>query len=335
MMPEYLQTAVQILDRGLKTNSYKFALLRALADHGERNRAADIVTFEWIAGRFLTYYWPITITFRVRQATDPIRDPVIMKFIRQEVTQLGLPSSTRLSDYQRAHGDRYEALIAKCSAPGGCFDEVIPRFHNIRGGGCVPAILYKCIGKQLKLQEHAPEFLDDYHRALRLLAVGSWVEFTEQFTFAPRLYQKIAGTPPERRHERYRQFLNQFEDRKCFYCGTETAALHVDHVIPWSFVLEDCVWNLVLACQTCNTAKSDRTPNDLSLEKLIQRNAEVIGRLAANEALPGSVGVRRDLRAFSSDTLGIHVTTLAENCRNEGFGIWIRPGNSEGNIADG
>jgi 5-methylcytosine-specific restriction endonuclease McrA len=323
MVPEYLSTVLQVLDRGLKTNSYKFALLRALADHGTQDRPAGTVTFDWVAERFISYYWPLTVTFRVRQATDPTRDPVIMKFIRLEITELGMPPSTRLNEYRHAYADRYQALVARCSSPGGCFDEVIPRFHNVRGSG-VPALLYECIGKQLHLQRDVPEFLADYQKTLRLLAIGAWVEFTEQFTFAPRLYQKIAGTPPERRHERYRRFLSQTQGTTCFYCGTETAGLHVDHVIPWSFVLEDCVWNLVLACQSCNTAKSDRTPDDRSMNKLIQRNASLLVALSA-EGIARPVPAKRDLRGFTAAGLEAQITTLVENCRNEGFGSWSVP----------
>jgi hypothetical protein len=43
-------------------------------------------------------------------------------------------------------------------------------------------------------------FLHQHSRVLELLSLGSWVQFTEQFTTAPRLYEKIAGLPPERKH---------------------------------------------------------------------------------------------------------------------------------------
>jgi hypothetical protein len=276
-VPKYLRSALQILDRGLKTNSYKFALLRALADAGERGLASNVIGFEWLAERFVSYYWPLTVTFRVRQATDPTRDPVVMRFIRQEVAALGLSSNTRLQNYTKEHRGRYTELLSKCCRLAGCFDEVIPRFHNLRGGAAVPAILYRCADQQILLEEGAIEFLSAYHRTLQLLALGSWVQFTEQFTFAPRLYEKIAGVSPERKHERYRSFLLQIQGTDCFYCGCHNdKPLHVDHVIPWSFVLEDRVWNLVLACQMCNSAKRDRTPGDSVLGKLSTRNRNMI-----------------------------------------------------------
>jgi hypothetical protein len=44
--------------------------------------------------------------------------------------------------------------------------------------------------------------------------------------------------------------------------------VHVDHVIPWSFLLTDPPWDLVLACSTCNLEKSDILPQRDYLDKL-------------------------------------------------------------------
>ena len=49
----------------------------------------------------------------------------------------------------------------------------------------------------------------------------------------------------------------------------------VDHVIPWSFLLEDDLWDLVLACYRCNSTKSDWLPDHAFIEKLLLRNREL------------------------------------------------------------
>jgi hypothetical protein len=173
---------------------------------------------------------------------------------------------------------------SECSGRGGCFDEVIPRFHSVAGDG-VRDEFYVRVGDYLHLREGVVGFLRSDYRVLQLLAIGGWVRFTEQFTFVPRLYEKIAGLPPERKHSRYRNFLVTIQDNNCFYCGKSHEVLHVDHVIPWSFVLEDRIWNLVLACSACNCAKSDMTPEDESIAQLIRRNANLfVGRIAENLA---------------------------------------------------
>jgi hypothetical protein len=133
-VPEFLNSVLQILDYGLKTNSYKFALLRALADYGEQGATEDLLARLWLAQKFVEYYWPLTLTFRVRQATDPTRDPVIMRFIRQEAIGLSLSPNCQVREYRRKHPERYETLLKSCCDVGGCFDEVIPRFHNVHRG---------------------------------------------------------------------------------------------------------------------------------------------------------------------------------------------------------
>lgn len=322
MPGDYLNSITQIIDHGLKTNSYKFALLRALADYGSQHPTSDRITFAWLAERFLAYYWPLTVTFRVRQATDPTRDPVIMRFIREEVDTLGLAPTCRLQHFRDKHPERYRELLEKCCAKGGCFDEVIPRFHNVRRGRVPIDRLYEQADGGVVLNKGARQFLASHHRVLCLLAVGGWVKFTEQYSFAPRLYEKVAGIPPERKQERYRAFLVALDGPACFYCGAESTPLHIDHAIPWSFVLEDRIWNLVLSCCDCNCGKSDRTPNDKTLLKVMKRNVTLIRALQNGQLPIESAAVRRDLLGFNSDSLRAHFGALVENCRIDGFGVW-------------
>lgn len=53
------------------------------------------------------------------------------------------------------------------------------------------------------------------------------------------------------------------------------ASPEVDHVLPWSFVLEDRTWNLVVACRKCNNEKRDRLANMVALERLCVRNEQI------------------------------------------------------------
>jgi hypothetical protein len=82
-----LKNIVCILEYGLNTNSYKFALLRSLAETAQETTQYRPISYQSLAEKFLNYYWPLTILFRTRQATDPTRDPVVMKFIRREAEE--------------------------------------------------------------------------------------------------------------------------------------------------------------------------------------------------------------------------------------------------------
>lgn len=88
-----------------------------------------------------------------------------------------------------------------------------------------------------------------------------------------------------------RDALNGYQKGKCFYCfrdiETTDETVHIDHVFPHmlkrafatqgSKVNLDGVWNLVLACQSCNLAKSDQRPHKKYIERLSKRNEFFIG----------------------------------------------------------
>ena len=45
-----------------------------------------------------------------------------------------------------------------------------------------------------------------------------------------------------------------------------------DHVIPFDYVLSDELYNSVPSCQSCNSTKSNRLPDEKILTKVIERN---------------------------------------------------------------
>jgi hypothetical protein len=90
--------------------------------------------------------------------------------------------------------------------------------------------------------------------------------------FAPSIIEKVERNGAERRSLAKCVTLLRVTDRtQCFYCERpidDGATPHVDHVIPWSFLLSDPLWDLVLACASCNLAKSDVLPDARYLDKL-------------------------------------------------------------------
>ena len=79
----------------------------------------------------------------------------------------------------------------------------------------------------------------------------------------------------------YRRILfEEFENESCFYCGKKLSndgqKVHVDHFVPRAFIKDDKMWNLVLACPTCNLQKNDKLAPIIYLEKLLDRNKKII-----------------------------------------------------------
>lgn len=314
-----LSTVTQIMDRGQNTNSYKFALLRSLAAFGiQHGNGEEVISREWLAERFIEFYWPITVRFQIRQATVLDKDPVVMKFIRNETNELGLPPEMPLRRYRDQHSDRYGELVARTA--GNAFDDVIPRFHTVARRKIKPR-LYKIDGEDIIIGKKQRMFLRENHKTLDLLAVGAWVKFTESFTSAPRLYEKIQGLEPTRSTlTRYRNFLLSWGEPSCFYCSEPVRNnSDVDHVVPWSFIAEDKIWNLVLACDQCNGDKLSATPADMFINKLNERNHQLL-EVGDDNILDAKI--RKELAEWRGRDLAEHIWMLVNRCRADGFGTW-------------
>lgn len=96
---------------------------------------------------------------------------------------------------------------------------------------------------------------------------------------AVKLLGKIDESAKRNNLTMYRKILyEEFESKTCFYCGRQLRPdkIDVDHFIPWSFIKDDNLWNLVLACPTCNRKKNDKLPAGDYLIALANRNHQIM-----------------------------------------------------------
>jgi hypothetical protein len=321
MGTEFLLSLSRILEHGLNTNSYKFALARALAD-SELPRG-ELVPAAWLANKFLELYWPLATEFRVRQSTDPTREPVAYKWALQLAAELRLQPGQPLSAAKAADPAAVRQLVDRLADRGGCLDEVVPRFNRVKKE-TVRAPLFRPAEDQrsLILAPGANEWIGSHRLPMRQLATGAWVRFTEAFSVAPRLYEKLAGVSATRRSlAGHGRALRQIDDR-CFYCGrVGSDSYEVDHFVPWSFVLEDRIWNLVLACggpTGCNRKKTDGIPSESDLERLNDRNARHL--LTPGRANPPDC--HPHITEWLQRDLALHVRQLRAAALAEGFPSW-------------
>lgn len=67
---------------------------------------------------------------------------------------------------------------------------------------------------------------------------------------APLIMKKVERNGAERESlAKYLKFLRVTDRTHCFYCGRPVGdgeTRYVDHVINWSFLLSDPLWDLVL-----------------------------------------------------------------------------------------
>jgi hypothetical protein len=286
------------------------------------NEAKPEISKHELAPIFLEYYWPLEVRYHLRQGIDPDKDPIVMKRIRDFMEEGDISHGESLRDFQRRMPEKHKMLVAQIAREA--FDEVIPRFHKVRGERIEPKI-YTYTGKEgragelVELTGESRQFLIEYRRLVDYVAVSGWVRFTEQFTSAPKLHDKIEGTNFRRGPvSQWRKALLELQDGRCFYDSAhEMETPEVDHVLPWSFVLEDKTWNLVLACRKCNNAKRDRLTNLAALELLCSRNDGILkGNIHAD------LQFHRHFDEWHSRNLTSYVRGLYDQAVADGFPSW-------------
>jgi hypothetical protein len=322
-MDRYVSVLYEIVKRGLNANSYKFALWRALARLAPDTGDTSLKIFKRdLSSLFLEYYWPLELKYHIRQSIDPDKDPIVMKLIRELEFAGTIRQGETLADFKRRMPDRHKALVAEIEREA--FDDVIPRFHTVHGRPIAPEIFTFTgrigrAGEAIELTEGSRQFLIKYEKLIDYVAVSGWVRFTERFTSAPRLHDKIDGTKLVRGAVlRWRDALMSMQNGRCFYDeGHDMYSPEVDHVLPWSFVLEDRTWNLVLACRKCNNEKRDKLTNMAAIESLCERNKAITdGRIDVDRFF------RRDFAEWHTRDLSSHVKGLYDQAVADGFPGW-------------
>jgi 5-methylcytosine-specific restriction endonuclease McrA len=162
------------------------------------------------------------------------------------------------------------------------FNDVLPRFHTVNSAP-VPLPFYEQTPAGLILTDALLSLFAPAPRPDLQAEVASRWDLLEA-AFAMHLPVEVLGTDE---HKLYRRngyariditgthpVLNGYQNGMCFYCGDplDLDEAHVDHVIPRAVLNHDELWNLVLAHEACNLAKSARLPSLTYLERLYERN---------------------------------------------------------------
>jgi hypothetical protein len=154
---------------------------------------------------------------------------------------------------------------------------VLAAFHTSKPLGMPRLYDWTPGADAVTLEAGSVAFMRANEAPLELIANYYWALFLENTNrLAPRIVQKVQRNAASRQSlQPYLKILHEDSDGTCFYCRApfaQTAPATVDHVIPWSFLLEDPLWDLVLACSRCNASKSDWLPDDSAIRALVARN---------------------------------------------------------------
>ena len=274
---EFLGNLQRILNEGSFVATYKYALIRVLADVSiERAPAADgslRLPLEDLAERFIEVYWRQAAPFRHRrtlvQATGNQASLLTqLVAIREKVAKLSVarrmprwPSLVRrtktlLLEQPLWRLQRVGNELLECFYPNRLEEDAI----SLKAG------VAACFKAQFPV--------------VQALVQLAWLRMVQQLPINRELIGQ-GGDVAEFLFgadrgvlARLSSGLMEIQIGSCFYCRRRiSAAGHVDHFIPWVRYPRDLGHNFVLAHDTCNSRKGDLLAGVSHLERWLERNA--------------------------------------------------------------
>lgn len=253
-----------------KSATYKPALLKALVRCCQRSDAPTVPLIS-IGREFSKLYWNQTVIYHLRQAASLTKEAEAVKLIRRMADQYRTRDISALPAVAR---EELNAKMARLLTVN-----VLAAFHASKPADMPMLYEWKPGQDYVRIGAASHAFLTQHPQALELIANFYWAEFLENCNrLAPRIVQKVARDAARRGSlAKYLKILVNETRLYCFYCEApfREKTPTVDHVIPWSFLLEEGLWDLVLACAKCNGAKSDLLPSRNFIDKLIDRNRKL------------------------------------------------------------
>jgi len=278
------QLFINIISKGKKDNTYKFALAKYLLDVSKTSVVEKkiIISYTDISESFLKYYWVQECKYKIKQDFKQNSQPIIISIIQKYCGKDYISDSYDI--YFKNKQQIKKEIIQDIEK--NCLRDVIPRFqskecnifyshnHTLGTNGKQFNMPTK-VNRNIILNKNAIIFFKDNYELLHKSLILEWAKFLEKTNFTPRLISKI-----ENLGENKRSSLNKFKkilikiDNLCFYCNTslDNEKIHIDHFIPWSYIFDNEIWNLVLSCASCNLKKSDYLATEKCLSKIAIRN---------------------------------------------------------------
>ena len=300
-MDTYIQDWIEVIESGKNTNTYKPAFAKALLECVAANRYFFInqdtamVYFKDIAECIIRYYWNQLFFFKLRQQSGD-KVPVIYQCVNALVEKYKELRQTSIACWadeglkfikENAESGFYETLLKKAALT--LNKDVAYRLPVVNGTEYPIYSFDRKNASKLYLKREDIDKLKEFSSILVPLINYRWSLLLEKYNNSPNILLKVKNTSNNtiRRNDlsEYKNILiqNEFSNHKPidFYSGIliPQKEISVDHVIPWSFLYRDDIWNLVLTSKSNNSSKSNNKPNEVTIRNLEERNRVLYKKL--------------------------------------------------------
>lgn len=294
-MNKYIQDWLEIIENMNNDNTYKLAWGRAIIEIAMSLKIVEennLIRFEMIAHKMIKYYWNQIFFFNLKQSANSKKPPVLVQQVELLINQYKLLTNSSIPVWfdkaeiiLKQDHDFFYQIINKSAKK--LKDDVSWRFMNVNKK---TLYIYHLDREKLYITLTKKQILlvKEYHFVLSQLINYKWAQLLEKYNNTPRIASKVKGisanTLKRNNLSKYKKILlkNCNFNPIDFYTGEilHENDISLDHVIPWSFMYSDDIWNLVFTSKSNNSFKSNNIPKEEVIKKLKERNQLLLNTIS-------------------------------------------------------
>ena len=276
-MTETLSHWFEVIKNCSVSNTYKMGWSKSIVECCFEDDSEELIHFDRISMKMFKYYWNQTIFFDLQQGSNPNKPPTFVSYVKSKIEEYQSQYGFQPKEFERIE-DKVDVDLKYLNRI--LIENVSYRFLEVGGKDYD---LYELDKKERIIRVKNPRILNEYSDILFEVINYRWVQILETYNSSPRISKKIKitdrGGVKRKPLGKFKRYL-QLTDKRCFISGEEfDGDLSIDHLIPWSFMFSDDIWNLVFVKQGYNSSKSNHIVDESEIIKLEERNMKLLHRM--------------------------------------------------------
>lgn len=296
-LPPTINDFLQLVRYGSIDNSYKMVWSKAIVDLCVENPNNNSILIEDIADKVVGYYWNLHIFFdpegrMLRQGRNSSKPPKVLAYVIDRISDYKAMNHVFKPCFyeQLSSTDKTGLSISPLTVAKFLKEDVRYRFLKL-GKDVKPLYDYQSDNDELILEDGVCNDIATYQDVLHEAILFRWTQILEDINRStPRIAAKLKLRQDDVRRsgslKKFHEWL-LIENPKgaCALCGdpiSNESELSVDHVIPWSFLYSDDIWNLSFVHKSCNSSKNNTPPQKKDIDSQNNRNKRLRDLVEAN-----------------------------------------------------
>jgi 5-methylcytosine-specific restriction endonuclease McrA len=292
----FLNNFRKAITQGKNENTYKMCWAKSLLEISLNSRGSGTGTvripFEDISKCFIKYYWDHEIYFKLKQSQNPnkrleflqmVEDLIerYFKEVKNREPVFFIRAESKLLEHPLR--ERYLKMVKKGIS---VLKKDVSYKFPVVGGEPLDLYDYTKGDIEIKIKAEYLKALRENSETLSDVIYFRWAQILENWNYSPKIAQKVKVITTEGQEEvKRRKNLNWAHPllelynpgKKCFLCPSKILEkMDIHHVLPYSFMFSDDLWNLVFTHKDCNIAKSNSIPTKKEIDSLKGRNKKLL-----------------------------------------------------------